>query len=212
MSQKNRNKEQKEYRQNKLEQYKDYRHNLDKISGDKALDEIDFYIAKYIYLESKFNKKNTISQNVSIYSLSLLIACMCLIYSEIIFKEDLLSELCRTGANYIFSVALVTFIVNYFLSRMKGHTRAWSRNRLMLERLEILRREYELAVNNDIQGTLTEAEIKQRKIQVTNEQENTLTKLFELEAQNRIETHKDIVGDYLAAHEGTFSWIKGLRK
>jgi hypothetical protein len=52
----------------------------------------------------------------------------------------------------------------------------------------------------------------ENKVIFANEQENTLTKLFELETQNRIETHKDIVGDYLAAHEGTFSWIKGLRK
>lgn len=208
----NRNKEQKEYRQNKLDQYQESRHNLDKISEDKALAEIDYYIAKYIYLESKFNKKNTISNNVSIYSLSVLLVCMSLIYSQVIFDENLLSELCRTGTNYICSVALVTFIVNYFISRMKGHTRAWSRNRLMLERLEIVRREYELAINEETQGDLTEDKIKEKRVWFTTEQSNTLTKLFELETQNRIETHKDIVGDYLAAHEGTFSWIKGLRK
>ena len=199
-------------RKSKLEGYQDRRHNLDKITGDKALDEIDFYNVKYIKLETKFHKKSTVSKRLTTASLCVLVACICLIYSGTIFEEDLLSESWRTISNYIFTTSLVIFLGNYFSNRMNGHTRAWSRNRLMLERLEILRREYELAVNNDIQGTFTEAEIKQRKIQVTNEQENILTKLFELETRNRIETHKDIVGDYLAAHDGTFSWIKGLRK
>lgn len=206
MSKPNRKKSQKEDRKNKIEGFEDNRHNLNKIKGDKALDEIDFYIVKYIYLESKFNKKKTISNNVSIYSLSVLLVCMSLIYSQVIFDENVLSELCRTGVNYIFSVAFITFIVNYFLSRMKGYTRAWSRSRLMLERLEIIRREHELALNGN-----DDADEKDKKSLLI-EQANTLTKLFDLEAKNRIETHKDIVGDYLAAHEGTFSWIKGLRK
>jgi hypothetical protein len=189
-------------RKSKLEGYQDRRHNLGNVTGDKALDEIDFYNVKYIKLEAKFHKKSTVSKRLTTVSLCVLVACICLIYSEIIFEEDLLSESWRTISNFIFTATLVIFLGNYFSNRMNGHTRAWSRNRLMLERLEILRREYELAVENEIENEGF----------IANEQENTLTKLFELETQNRIETHKDIVGDYLAAHEGTFSWIKGLRK
>jgi hypothetical protein len=199
-------------RKSKLEGYQDRRHNLDKITGDKALDEIDFYNVKYIKLEAKFHKKSTVSKRLTTASLCVLVACICLIYSETIFEEDLLSESWRTISNYIFTTSLVIFLGNYFSNRMNGHTRAWSRNRLMLERLEILRREYELATHRDIQSALTEDKTKENEVIFSNEQDNTLTKLFELEAQNRIETHKDIVGDYLAAHEGTFSWIKGLRK
>ncbi len=188
------------YRENKLIKHIDMRRNFDEITCDKALNEIDFYIAKYTSLEIKFYNKSSKSKRKTTNSLYTLIICMCLIYSPIIFGDDMLSETFRSLFNFVFTFTLAIFVGNYFSNRMNGHTRAWSRNRLMLERLEIFRREYELAVHNENEDF------------IANEQENTLTKLFELETQNRIETHKDIVGDYLAAHEGTFSWIKGLRK
>ena len=200
MSQPSRNEIHIEDRKNKLEQYQDNRHNLNNLKEDKALDEIDFYIVKYIELENKFLKKSTNSKRLTTISLCTLIACICLIYSPILFGNNMLSELWRSSLNYMFTATLIIFIGNYFSNRMNGHTRAWSRNRLMLERLELIRREYEIAVHNATNDF------------ISTEQDNTLTKLFELETQNRIETHKDIIGDYLAAHEGTFSWIKGLRK
>jgi len=192
----------KDHREKKLIKHIDMRRNFDKIKGDKALNEIDFYIAKYTSLVEIFYAKSKSSKKKSTWLLYTLIFCMCLIYSPFIFSDDMLSEAFRTWFNFAFTFTLAIFVGNYFSNRMNGHTRAWSRNRLMLERLEILRREYELAVENEIENEGF----------IANEQENTLTKLFELETQNRIETHKDIVGDYLAAHEGTFSWIKGLRK
>jgi hypothetical protein len=199
-------------RKNKLEAYQDKRHNLDDESEDKALEEIDFYIIKYIKLETEFHIKSKITKLLSIISLCTLVACVCLIYSHIIFDEELLSEVWRTSVCYVLTVTVVVFVACYFSNRLNGYTRGWSRNRLMLERLEIVRREYELAIKDEPQGVLTEDQIIQKNVWFTTEKNNALTKLFELETQNRIETHKDIVGDYLAAHEGTFSWIKGLKK
>ena len=187
-------------RKNKLAAYQDKRYNLNKITDDKSLNEIDFYIAKYTSLTDEFHKKSMVSKIKSAWLLYVLIFCMCLIYSPIIFGDNMLSGVYRTGFNYVFTVTLAIFVGNYFSNKMNGHTRAWSRNRLLLERLEILRREFELSVH------------KKNSEFIKVEQENILTKLFELEIENRIEAHKDIVGDYSAAHEGTFSWIKELRK
>jgi len=183
----------------------DNRHNTKNITGDKALDEIEFYIDKYKELEGKFNRKRKGYEFVAIFTLSFSILLASFIYSPFLYGKDILTwGYLRLGTSILLSISLVTLFVNYFISRLKGHTRAWSRNRLMREQLEILNREYRLAINE--KEPVNEGEF------IKIEQENALARLFELESKNRIETHKDIVGDYLAAHEGTFNWVKGLRK
>ncbi|MEQ3493091.1 hypothetical protein [Vibrio sp. SSH13-20] len=92
------------------------------------------------------------------------------------------------------------FVTCYALNRMNGYTRGWSRNRLATEHLERLKREYLIAING------------QSDEFIRIERDNTLAKLSEIDTKNREAAHADIVGDYIAVHDGAFGWIKGLRK
>lgn len=188
---------------NKGEQ--DNRLNTYNIQGDRVIDEIGYYLAQYRGREMKFERARLIYEKVALITLFITLLLACLVYSPFLFGEDILGKWdCRFETSVAMAITLSIFIINYFYSRLKGHTRGWSRNRLMRERLEILEREYRLAVYQ-------KDEIQDARF-LESEQENTLAKLFELETENRITTQKDIVGDYLAANEGTFNWINGIRK
>ncbi|MCG9736441.1 hypothetical protein L1D51_21025 [Pseudoalteromonas shioyasakiensis] len=183
----------------------DKRHNNDPIKGDVALDEIDFYISEYTKRVNKFATKKKINERFAFFSVVVVTLSITLIYSPFLFGVDILEhEYLRLIVSFFLSISSVILLISYLVNRLKGYTRAWSRNRLMIEQLEILEREYRLSIRGK------SLPIDRRYIKI--EQENILSKLFELESKNRIATHTDIVGDYIAAHEGVFSWVKGLRK
>lgn len=98
------------------------------------------------------------------------------------------------------TIHIALFVTCYALNRMNGYTRGWSRNRLAVEHLNRLTREYLIAIKG------------QSKEFVRIEQENTLAKLFEIDTKFREAAHADIVGDYIAVNNGAFGWIKGLKK
>lgn len=186
-------------------QITDNRRNNGVINNDYVIDEITFYLNKYNKLVKKFNKERKKSEKLTCRSLIACLILAFLTYSPFLVGHDLLSwQYLRPLIGFALAIATTLFIGTYFTSRLKGHTRAWSRNRLMRERLEILSREYRLAIY--------QLDSEKDKHLIKCEQENTLAKLFELETENRITTQQDIVGDYLAANEGTFNWIKGFRK
>ena len=97
-------------------------------------------------------------------------------------------------------IHIALFVTCYALNRMNGYTRGWSRNRLAVEHLKRLTREYLIAIKGQ----------SQEFIRI--EQENTLAKLFEIDTKHREAAHTDIVGDYIAVNNGAFGWIKGLKK
>lgn len=183
----------------------DKRHNNDSIDGDVAIDEINYFIDKYTKLVDSFEAKRKKNELVSFLSLIFTFFSVCLIYSPFLFGLDILENTrCRLLTSLLFSISALVLFLSCLVNRLKGYTRAWSRNRLMKEQLEILAREYRLSIRGK--------KLPTDRQYINIEQENILSKLFELESKNRIETHADIVGDYIAAHEGVFGWVKGLRK
>lgn len=183
----------------------DKRHNNGPVVDDVAIDEIDFYIAEYTKRVTNFAAKKKINERFTFVSLVIVLLSAGLIYSPFLFGVDVLEYgYSRLIVSLFLSIAGMILFVSYLVNRLKGYTRAWSRNRLMKEQLEILAREYRLGIRDKNVST--------DRHYINIEQENILSKLFELESKNRTETHADIVGDYIAAHEGVFSWVKGLRK
>ncbi|KYL37198.1 hypothetical protein A2I96_06005 [Pseudoalteromonas tetraodonis] len=183
----------------------DNRHNNGHIGNDVAIDEINYYLSEYTKRVTKFEAKKRINERFTFVSLVIVLLSAGLIYSPFLFGVDVLEYgYSRLAASLLLSTAGIILFVSYLVNRLKGYTRAWSRNRLMIEQLEILAREYRLSIRDK--------ELPKDREYINIEQENILSKLFELESKNRIETHADIVGDYIAAHEGVFSWVKGLRK
>jgi hypothetical protein len=183
----------------------DNRNNNGHIGNDVAIDEINFYRSKYTKRVTKFEAKKRINERYTFVSLVIVLLSAGLIYSPFLFGVDVLEYgYLRLIASLFLSIAGMILFVSYLVNRLKGYTRAWSRNRLMEEQLEILDREYRLSIRGK------KLPIDREYINI--EQENILSKLFELESKNRVETHADIVGDYIAAHEGVFGWVKGLRK
>ncbi|AIY65864.1 hypothetical protein [Pseudoalteromonas piratica] len=182
----------------------DNRHKKERNTDDYVIAEIQFYLATYRKRETKFERLRKWNETISLILLFIIIVTSCVIYSPFLFGDDLIGNWnIRLEVTCLLVISLSLFLVNYFWSRLKGFTRAWSRNRLMRERIEIIEREYVLS--NYEENALDDESIKA-------EQENTLVKLFDLEVENRIATQRDIVGDYIAANEGTFNWIKGFRK
>ncbi|MED5514795.1 MAG: hypothetical protein VYB81_18805 [Pseudomonadota bacterium] len=185
--------------------YLDNRHNNDPILNDIALDEINFYISKYTLKVTKFEGRKKTNERITLISLVLLLITATLIYSPFLFGIDVLDHgVFRLIVSLLCSTSFITLFVSYLVNRLKGYTRAWSRNRLMKEQLELLAREYRLSINGKKDPT--------DKQYIKNEQANVLSKLLDLEQKNRVETHADIVGDYIATHEGVFGWVKGIRK
>ncbi|WP_024593593.1 MULTISPECIES: hypothetical protein [unclassified Pseudoalteromonas] len=183
----------------------DKRHNNGPVVDDVAIDEIDFYIAEYTKRMTNFAAKKKINERFTFVSLVIVLLSAGLIYSPFLFGVDVLEYgYSRLIVSLFLSIAGMILFVSYLVNRLKGYTRAWSRNRLMKEQLEILVREYRLGIRDKNVST--------DRHYINIEQENILSKLFELEVKNRIETHADIVGDYIAVHESAFSWVKGLRK
>jgi hypothetical protein len=175
------------------------------VQSDKAYAEMHYYLHKYETLESNFSKKSKLTRLVAKWSLPIVvltIACLVIEHQANLVLPSFLSYL-RELKPYLplfLIIGLTLFTWAFFANRISGYTRGWSRNRLMREHLQRMIRDYQLAI------------YLQDEAYILIEQENTLAKLSQLEEMNRIQTHRDIVGDYLAAHEGTFSWIKGLRK
>lgn len=183
----------------------DNRHNNGHIGNDVAIDEINYYLSEYTKRVTKFEDKKRINEICTFVSLVIVLLAAGSIYSPFLFGVDVLEYgYSRLAVSLFLSIAGMILFVSYLVNRLKGYTRAWSRNRLMKEQLEILAREYRLSIRGK--------ELPTDREYINIEQENILSKLFELESKNRIETHADIVGDYIAAHEGVFGWVKGLRK
>ncbi len=181
------------------------------IGNDKAYAELAYYKHKYAELEKRFSTWSTLTRRVAVYSLPVLVLTLgCLIFEK--YFNVVLPPFISCFKELkpflpLFSVlSLTLFSWAFFANRLSGYTRGWSRNRLMREHIERLIREYQLAIySKDITNEFD-------KEFIDSEQENILAKLFQLEETNRIQTHNDIVGDYLSAHDGAFGWIKGLKK
>lgn len=191
--------------------FDDTRVNCQELEGDKAYAELAYYQHKYEALEKRFSIWSKLTRRVATYSLPVLVLTLSCLIFEKYFNITLPAFLsCLKGLKPFLSLlsvlSLTLFSWAYFANRLAGYTRAWSRNRLMWENIERLTREYQLAIHGKDITINTDKEF------LDSEQDNVLTKLFQLEESNRIQTHNDIVGDYLSAHDGAFGWIKGLKK
>jgi len=189
----------------------DERFNTKKIENDKAYAELAYYLEKYKNLESKFKLKSKLTRRIAKWSLPIIVLAIgCLIFEKYfnIVIPSYLSWI-KDFKQFLPLIAvsgLTIFTWAFFSNRLFGYTRGWSRNRLMREHIERLIREYQLALFDKDLTTVSDKKIIQL------EQENILVKLFQLEENNRIQTHNDIVGDYFSAHDGALNWIKGLKK
>jgi hypothetical protein len=192
--------------------YEDTRVNRQKIEGDKVYAELAYYLHKYKSLEKRFSRKSTVTRTFAKYSLPLMIlAVSSLIFEKyfniVVLPNDLTAfKMVNEFLPLIVIASITIFFGAFFMNRLAGYTRGWSRNRLMREHIDRLIREYQLAIYGKDVTKDTDKKF------LESEQENVLAKLFQLEEANRIQTHNDIVGDYFSAHDGAFGWIKGLKK
>lgn len=191
--------------------FDDKRCNTQKIDNDKAYAELAYYQHKYKALEKRFSTWSKLTRRVATYSLPVFVLTLSCLVFEKYFNVTLPAFLsCLKELKPFFPLlsvlSLTLFSWVYFANRLAGYTRAWSRNRLMRENIERLTREYQLAIYGKDVNKETDKKI------LESEQENVLAKLFQLEENNRTQTHNDIVGDYFSAHDGAFGWIKGLKK
>lgn len=179
----------------------DKRINTQAIADDKAYAELDYYLQLYQYRECNFSWKSKLTRYAASFSLPVALLAILAIFGEQYYDIKLplfLSCLSATKPYLplIIVIGLTVFSGAYFTNHLSGFTRGWSRNRLMREHLERLIREYQLAVHEQDKNT------------IRIEQDNILSKLSQLEEQNRIQTHKDIVGDYHTANSSAMNWLK----
>ncbi|HBC3954220.1 TPA: hypothetical protein ACPV0G_003343 [Vibrio parahaemolyticus] len=192
--------------------YRDTRVNSQEISNDKVYAELAHYLHKYESLEKRFAWKSKVTRLFAKSSLPVMILAISSLLFEKMFNINVLPERfsvpeCLQDLLPLLAVlSIAIFFGAFFINRLAGYTRGWSRNRLMKEHIERLVREYQLAIHGKDSTNTLDKEF------LDAEQENMLAKLFQLEENNRTQTHKDIVGDYLSAHDGAFGWIKGLKK
>lgn len=97
----------------------------------------------------------------------------------------------KTLAPYYFILGSTIFIVSYSVNRKFGYTRAWSRNRLYAERLHVI-------VARHKSGVIF--------------RDKAMEELLKLIEQYEIQTHQDIVNDYIRYGDSALSSLKGLRK
>lgn len=179
----------------------DKRINTQAIANDKAYAELDYYLQLYQHRERHFRWKSKLTRYIASLSLPIVLFAVLGIIVEQhydITLPDFLSGLSaiKPHLSLIAIIGLVTFCWAYFTNHLLGFTRGWSRNRLMREHLKRLTREYQLAIHQKDEAF------------IRIEQDNILCKLSQLEEQNRIQTHKDIIGDYHAANNSVFNWLK----
>lgn len=67
----------------------DKRHNLNKVSSDKAIDEIDYYLEQYGRAEFRFRPNHKYTRRLSLLSLFWVIFSLALLYSNVLFTVDL---------------------------------------------------------------------------------------------------------------------------
>lgn len=171
------------------------------MTDDKAYAELDYYLQLYQYRECNFSWKSKLTRYAASFSLPVALLAILAIFGEQYYNIKLplfLSCLSATKPYLplIAIIGLVTFCWAYFTNHLLGFTRGWSRNRLMREHIQRLIREYQLAI------------YQKDETFIRIEQDNILCKLSQLEEQNRIQTHKDIIGDYHAANNSVFNWLK----
>ncbi|WP_299004642.1 hypothetical protein [uncultured Shewanella sp.] len=179
----------------------DKRINTQALPDDKAYAELNYYLHQYKKLEKRFHRKSKLTRHIACYSLPIALMAILATLGEQYYDIKLPEFFSRLSVikphlSLIAIIGLVAFCWAYFTNHLLGFTRGWSRNRLMREHLERLIREYQLAVH------------EQDKNIIRIEQDNILSKLSHLEEQNRIQTHKDIVGDYHTANTGVMNWLK----
>lgn len=97
----------------------------------------------------------------------------------------------KTLAPYYFILGITIFIVSYSVNRKFGYTRAWSRNRLYAERILLIVARYKSGVVF---------------------RDKAMEELLKLIEQYEIQTHQDIVNDYIRYGDSALSSLKGLRK
>ncbi|MCL1123655.1 hypothetical protein [Shewanella surugensis] len=179
----------------------DKRINTQAIADDKAYAELDYYLQQYKHRERRFSWRSKLTRKIATYSLPLVVlstlGMLLEKHVDIILPSFLICLAALKAYLPLIAVGgLTLFCWAYFANHLSGFTRGWSRNRLMREHLEQLIREYQLAI------------VQKDEAFIHIEQDNILCKLSQLEEQNRIQTHKDIVGDYHTANTGVMNWLK----
>lgn len=121
------------------------------------------------------------------------------IYEIILFVFYILS-FSKESLSFLVIFNLVVFITSYAANRMFGYTRAWSRNRLAVQHLKLLKREYKLSIKG------------KSDMDIIIQKDNTLLKLSQLNERFIEAAYVDIMGDYLAVNNGALGWLRNLKK
>lgn len=90
-----------------------------------------------------------------------------------------------------FAVGVVGFVCSYSVNSKLGYTKAWSRNRLARQKVQIIYGQY-------IEGFMHE--------------EIAVDQLFKIYESAKEQAHQDIVKDYENYGTAALGWIKGLKK